>query len=127
MPSADGDEKDCALIRHYLSNSYLADLLPPTDNFPFAIKMLAALASRNVSVGRVRLCAETERFSDYRSMDKIFNKITTSDLSLSCLEHHFVNLVKTTDFFRLPTVRGLRQLKLTLVCLDLITSIMCVC
>ncbi|KAH7716715.1 hypothetical protein AAVH_15897 [Aphelenchoides avenae] len=115
IPSPAGVEGDCDLIRHYLSNSHVADLRPPGSCFPFSIKMLAALASRNFSVGHV--CLDTnddDRLSDYRSMDAIFGGMRLSSLDLSCEESRFVELVKTTDFYRTPTVQRLRELKLTL-------------
>ncbi|KAH7720596.1 hypothetical protein AAVH_11927 [Aphelenchoides avenae] len=114
LPSVAGAEDGCVLIRNYLSNSHVADLLAPDYELPFAIKMLADLASRNFSAGCVRLSAETARLSDYRSMDAVFGRMRMSELHLSCAEHRFVELVKTADFFRRPTIQGLRELKLTL-------------
>ncbi|KAH7715164.1 hypothetical protein AAVH_17438 [Aphelenchoides avenae] len=116
IPSTAGAENDCALIRHYLSNSHVAYLRPPCEiSFPFTIKMLASLASRNVSVGDMHLDARAERLSDYRSMDLIFGGMQMSELDLSCCENRFFELVKITDFFRMPTVQGLRGLRLTLM------------
>ncbi|KAH7716020.1 hypothetical protein AAVH_16576 [Aphelenchoides avenae] len=115
IPSPAGVEGDCDLIRHYLSNSHVADLQPPGSCFPFSIKMLAALASRNFSVGSVCLRTDDDaRLSDYRSMDAIFGGMRLSSLDLSCEESRFVELVKTTDFYRTPTAQRLRELALTL-------------
>lgn len=114
IPSTVGAENDCDLIRGYLGNSHVADLQAPAD-FTFAFKMLASLAPRNFSIGRMELGAEPQRFADYRSMDTIFGGLRISDLDLRCEEHRFVELVKTTDFFRKSTVQKLRKLKLTLV------------
>ncbi|KAH7708709.1 hypothetical protein AAVH_24037 [Aphelenchoides avenae] len=118
LPSTDGAENDCALIRHYLSNSYVADLRVPDapDAYlsPFAIKMLASLATRNFSVGHIELCAESQRLTDYRSMDAVFIGMPMSELHLTCYERSFVELVKTTDFFRMSSLQRLRQLRLTL-------------
>lgn len=115
MPSTAGAEHDCALIRRYLSNSYAAFLQTRQCGFPFALKMLASLAVRNFSVGRLTLIDETLRLSDYRSMDAFLGGMRVSELKLCCYEHRFFELVKTTDFFRRLTVQGLRELKLTLV------------
>ncbi|KAH7720598.1 hypothetical protein AAVH_11929 [Aphelenchoides avenae] len=114
VPSIAGAENDCALIRRYLVNSHVADLLAPDYDFFFAIKMLADLAGRNFSTGCLRLSAEATRLSDYRSMDAVFGRMRMSELHLSCAEHRFVELVKTADFFRMPTIQALRELKLTL-------------
>lgn len=104
-------------MRYYLSNSHVADLRAPQAEFlRFTIKMLASLAARNFSVGRIDLCAEAQRLSDYRSLDVIFGGLRMNELHLSCDEHRFVELVKTTDFFRMSKVQGLRQLRLELVC-----------
>lgn len=116
MPSTAGAVNDCTLIRHYLSNSHVADMLSPSDDFAFSIKMLADLASRNCLVGLVQLSAKAERLADYRSMDAVFGGLRMSDLYLGCEEDRFVELVKTTYFFRMSTVRKLRLLRLTLVC-----------
>ncbi|KAH7712508.1 hypothetical protein AAVH_20163 [Aphelenchoides avenae] len=115
MPSTAGAETDCALIRHYLSSSYVADLQATLADFPFAIKMLASLAGRNFSVGSMKLFAEAERLSDYRSMNAVFGGLLMGNLSLRMAEHRFVELVKTADFFRMSTVQGLRKQKLTFV------------
>ncbi|KAH7720594.1 hypothetical protein AAVH_11925 [Aphelenchoides avenae] len=115
MPSTAGAVNDCTLIRHYLSNSHVADMLSPSDDFAFSIKMLADLASRNCLVGLVQLSAKAERLADYRSMDAVFGGLRMSDLYLGCEEDRFVELVKTTYFFRMSTVRKLRLLRLTLV------------
>ncbi|KAH7673135.1 hypothetical protein AAVH_42386, partial [Aphelenchoides avenae] len=110
IPSTAGAENDCALIRHYLSN-----LRPPCEtDFP-TIKMLASLATHNVSVGDMHLDARAERLSDYRSMDVVFGGMRISELDLSCCVNRFFELVKITDFFRMPTVQGLRGLRLTLM------------
>ncbi|KAH7696611.1 hypothetical protein AAVH_36317, partial [Aphelenchoides avenae] len=114
LPSAAGPKSDCDLIRRYLSNSHVDDIEQPQANFSFTIKMLASLAAGSVTVGRVRLNAVAERLSDYRSIDSIFGGLRMSDLYLSCYEHRFVELVKITDFFRMSTIQGLRELKLTL-------------
>ncbi|KAH7704728.1 hypothetical protein AAVH_28075 [Aphelenchoides avenae] len=76
--------------------------------------MLASLSSRNCSVGDMDLHAESERLSDHRSMGVVFRGMRMSDLGLSCGEHSFVELVETTDFFRMSTVQGLRRLTLNL-------------
>ncbi|KAH7709760.1 hypothetical protein AAVH_22957 [Aphelenchoides avenae] len=114
LPSTAGAEDDCALIRHCFSHSHVADLQASRADFHVAIKMLARLASRNFSVGCMDLCADAQRLSDYRSMDVVFGGLRMSELDLSCEEHRFVELVKTTDFFRMSTVQKLRQLKLNL-------------
>ncbi|KAH7716019.1 hypothetical protein AAVH_16575 [Aphelenchoides avenae] len=116
VPSTAGAEYDSALIRHYLSNSHVADLRPAESCFPFSIKMLAGLASQNLSIGHVYLSTDDDdkRLSDYRSMDTIFGGMRISSLALSCEESCFVELVKTTDFFRMPTVQRLRELELNL-------------
>ncbi|KAH7694096.1 hypothetical protein AAVH_38863, partial [Aphelenchoides avenae] len=114
LPSTAGAANDCALIRDYLSNAHVADLLTPWNDSPFAIKMLASLATRNFSVGRVGLHAGANRLADYRSMDAVFGGLRMSSLHLSCEERRFVELVKTTDFLRMATVQRLRKLELTL-------------
>ncbi|KAH7707959.1 hypothetical protein AAVH_24797 [Aphelenchoides avenae] len=114
MPSTAGAKSDCDLIRRYLSNSHVDDIEAPQADFSFTIKMLASLAACSVTVGRVELNAVAKRLADYRSMDAIFGGMRMSELHLSCYEHRFVELVKTTDFFRLSTIQGLRELKLTL-------------
>ncbi|KAH7707464.1 hypothetical protein AAVH_25285 [Aphelenchoides avenae] len=110
MPSTVGAENDCALIRHYLSNSHVDDLLAP-DDYSFVMKMLADLVHRNFSVDRVKLSAGDARLSDYRSMDVVFGVMRMTHLHLNCAEHRFFELVKTTDFFRMSTIQGLRELR----------------
>ncbi|KAH7680349.1 hypothetical protein AAVH_41276, partial [Aphelenchoides avenae] len=114
VPSTAGAENDCALIRHYLSNSHVVDLQAPIADFPFAIKMLASLTDCNVTVGRVKLSAKAERLSDYRSMDLVFGELRMSKLSLTVAERCFIELVKTSDFFRMSAIQRLQELKLTL-------------
>ncbi|KAH7705872.1 hypothetical protein AAVH_26918 [Aphelenchoides avenae] len=118
MPSTSGAADDCALIRHYLSNSHVDNLRAPTrvPEFPFAIKMLASLKGCNVTAGRVKLSAGAERLSDYRSMDAVFGELRMGKLSFTVAEHRFVQLVKTADFFRMSAIQTLQELKLTLVC-----------
>ncbi|KAH7708698.1 hypothetical protein AAVH_24024 [Aphelenchoides avenae] len=119
LPSPAGAENDCGLIRNYLGNCFrlvsnVTDLMAPRFHFTFTIKMLASLTARNVSAGRVVLYAEDKRLSDYRSMDTIFGEMRINELDLTCEEHRFVELIKTTDFFRTPTVQQLRKLTLAL-------------
>ncbi|KAH7720600.1 hypothetical protein AAVH_11931 [Aphelenchoides avenae] len=118
LPSTAGAGDDCALIRHYLGNSHVADMRVREAHsaglFPFAIKMLASLAARNVSVDRMDLRAGAKRLADYRSMDAVFGRMRMSELHLSCLERCFVELVKTTDFFLMSSVQRLRTLRLDL-------------
>ncbi|KAH7697461.1 hypothetical protein AAVH_35457, partial [Aphelenchoides avenae] len=114
MPSTAGAANDCDLIRRYLGNSHVGDLQATLTDFSFAIKMLASLAARNVSVGSIELLAETERLSDYRSMDAVFGGMSMSNLCLICDESRFIELVKTADFFRMSSIQRLRELKLTL-------------
>lgn len=115
LPSASGAESDCALIRHYLGNSHVVDLVTPSEDIAFAIKMLARLAAHNFSVGRVELQDYTHRLTDYGSMNVVFGKMQMNELDLSCEEPRLVELVKTTDFFRMSAVQRLRKLKLSLV------------
>lgn len=115
VTSIDGAENYCALIRHYLSNCHVPELLAPADDFAFGIKMLAGLAARNFSVGRMELWADAQSLTDYRSMGAIFGGMRMSELYLSCTERRFVELVQTTDFFRMSAVQSLRKLKLSLV------------
>ncbi|KAH7660519.1 hypothetical protein AAVH_43697, partial [Aphelenchoides avenae] len=114
MPSTAGADADCALICHYLSNSHVDDLRAPRADFAFAIKMLANLAARNFSVGCMKLGSGSKSLSDYRSMDVVFGEMRIRNLHLICAEHRFVELVKTTDFFRSSAVRRLHELKLYL-------------
>ncbi|KAH7709802.1 hypothetical protein AAVH_22929 [Aphelenchoides avenae] len=114
IPSASGAEDYCALIHNYLSNSHVGDLQATLDDFSFAIKMLASLAGRNFSVGRIELFAGAERLSDYRSMDAVFGGMSMSNLCLICDERRFVELVETVDFFRMSSIQRLQELKLTL-------------
>ncbi|KAH7707827.1 hypothetical protein AAVH_24941 [Aphelenchoides avenae] len=93
MPSTVGAENDCALIRHYLSNTHVTGLLAP-DDYSFVMKMLADLAHRNFSVDRVKLSARAARLSDYRSMDVVFGRMRMTSLDLNCAEHRFFELVK---------------------------------
>lgn len=114
MPSTADADADCALICHYLSNSHVDDLRALRADFAFAIKMLANLAARNFSVGCMKLGSRSKSLSDYRSMDVVFGEMRIRNLHLICAEHRFVELVKTADFFRIPAVRRLRELKLDL-------------
>ncbi|KAH7723671.1 hypothetical protein AAVH_08777 [Aphelenchoides avenae] len=115
IPSPAGAANDCDLIRHYLGNSHVTDLQPlRVTGFPYAIKMFASLATRNFPMDRMQLTVGSERLSDYRSLDAVFGGMRMSELYLRCDEHRFVEFVKITDFFRMPTVRGLRRPELTL-------------
>ncbi|KAH7718273.1 hypothetical protein AAVH_14341, partial [Aphelenchoides avenae] len=80
----------------------------------FAIRMLADVATRNFSVGYLRLYAGDDYLVDYRSMDIILGGLRIEVLDLRLTEDRFVGLIKTTDFFRLTTIQGLKELKLEL-------------
>lgn len=131
MPS-DSAETDSSLVRSYLSNSHVASLRMPDESVlsfrskaevdeiylcecRFALRMLAALANRNFSVGHLQLFAGADRLTDYRSMDAVFGGMRIKNVELRATEDRIVDLVKTTDFFRLATVQGLKKLKLDLV------------
>ncbi|KAH7719191.1 hypothetical protein AAVH_13350 [Aphelenchoides avenae] len=72
IPSMAGHVTDCALIIRYLSNSHLFILERPGCYPRFAVKMLAALVDRNVSVDTLRMRDGEVSLSDYRSMDTVF-------------------------------------------------------
>ncbi|KAH7718037.1 hypothetical protein AAVH_14548 [Aphelenchoides avenae] len=76
--------------------------------------MLPSLAARNFSIGRLELDPVENRLSDYRSMDTVFGEMRVDTFDLAITEHRFVELVKTTDFFRMPTIQGFRRLDLFL-------------
>ncbi|KAH7706686.1 hypothetical protein AAVH_26100 [Aphelenchoides avenae] len=130
MPSS-AAAADSALICRYLSNSHMARLLVPNDSvlylysrdeteetlreeYRFAIRMLASIATRNFSVGYLRLFAGDDPLTDYRSMDVVLGGMSIEVLDLWASEDRFVNLVKTTDFFHLRTIQRLRELRLEL-------------
>ncbi|KAH7693790.1 hypothetical protein AAVH_39170, partial [Aphelenchoides avenae] len=115
IPSMAGPVADCALIIRYLSNSHLFIFERPGCYPRFAVKMLAALVDRNVSVNALRMRDGENALSDYRSMDTVFKggmRVATLELSMS--EGKFASLVKTVDFFRTSTVQRLKALKLQL-------------
>ncbi|KAH7695024.1 hypothetical protein AAVH_37923, partial [Aphelenchoides avenae] len=80
--------------------------------YRFALRVMAALANRNFSVALLRLYAGDDRLTDYRSMDTVFGGMRVASVGLTAKEDRFVGLVKTTDFFRLPTIQGLKELRL---------------
>ncbi|KAH7719190.1 hypothetical protein AAVH_13348 [Aphelenchoides avenae] len=115
VPSEAGPSADCAVILHHLSNSHVRSFKTMGSNSRFAVKMLAAVADRNVSVGALRLRPDEGRLTDYRSMDTVFDgAMRLASLELHILEHEFATIVKTTDFFRMATVGRLKTLKLQL-------------
>ncbi|KAH7701039.1 hypothetical protein AAVH_31834, partial [Aphelenchoides avenae] len=97
----------CASIRHYLSNSHVDVLEAPDNFFRFAMKMLPSLAYRNFSIGRLQLDPVENRLSDYRSIDTVFGEMRVDTFDLAITEHRFVELITTTDFFRMPAIQGL--------------------
>ncbi|KAH7709072.1 hypothetical protein AAVH_23653 [Aphelenchoides avenae] len=116
VPSKDGPAAYCALIIHHLSNSHLFAFKSPESDSRFALKMLAALANRNFSIGALRMRDDGGGLSDYRSMDVVVaGGMRLDALELSMFEHEFLSLVKTTDFFCMSTVARLKTLKPELV------------
>lgn len=116
IPSEAGPVADCTLIICHLNNSHLFAFKRPDPDSRFVIKMLAALATRNVSVDTLRLLDDDDAFSDYQSVAAVFGGgMRVATLELSLFEHEFTSLVKTIDFFRMSTVRRLKALKLQLV------------
>ncbi|KAH7729756.1 hypothetical protein AAVH_02230 [Aphelenchoides avenae] len=114
--SAEASATDCALIRRYLLNSYLADFRIMPDEARFALKMVSALSDWNFSVGRLCLRAEDAPLTDYRSLNTVFGGgLRLTELNLRICETHLGHLIRTTDFWRLPTVQALSELKLLLV------------
>lgn len=83
--------------------------------YRFAIRMLADAAKRNFSMGYLRFYAGDGPLADYRSMDAVFGGMRIEVMDLRVAEDRFVNLIKTTDFFRLTTIQGLKEMKLELV------------
>ncbi|KAH7706673.1 hypothetical protein AAVH_26087 [Aphelenchoides avenae] len=81
--------------------------------YRFANRMLASVATGNFSLGYLRLCAN--HLADYRSTDVVLGGMRIEVLDLCPAEDRFVGLIKTTDFFRLRTVQGLKELRLELV------------
>ncbi|KAH7706685.1 hypothetical protein AAVH_26099 [Aphelenchoides avenae] len=133
MPSSTA-AADTALICRYRSNSHVARLRMPGDSvlylcsrnetdetlrdeYRFAIRMLADVATRNFSVGYLRLYAGDDPLTNYRSMDIILGGMRIEVLDLWPSEDRFANLIKTTDFFHLRTIHGLRELRLKLDCM----------
>lgn len=116
VPSESGPAADCSLVGRYLSNSHLFHLQTPYSDSRFAIKLLAAFANRNVSVETLLMSSCGGGLLDYRSMNVVFDGgMRLATLELHMFEHELATLVKTTDFFRSPTVRKLKELKLHLV------------
>lgn len=116
IPSEAGPAVDCALIVRHLSDCQLFDFKPPESDAPFTLKMLAALANRNFSIGALRMRTDGGGLSDYRSMNTVFGGgMRLAAIELRLFDHKFTSLVKTTDFFRMPTVQRLKALKLHLV------------
>ncbi|KAH7717658.1 hypothetical protein AAVH_14939 [Aphelenchoides avenae] len=113
VPCAEGPAADCALIRHYLSNSHVSDVKAPYSDGRFSLKMLAALVvDHNCTMDRLRMGALEGQLTDYRSMDVVFGGGLRLDaLSLAISSQSLARLTKTTDFLRLPTIEGLAELK----------------
>ncbi|KAH7716652.1 hypothetical protein AAVH_15935 [Aphelenchoides avenae] len=115
VPGAEGPSTDCALILHNMSNSYVVDLKVPYSNSRFSLKMLAALVDRNFSVGRLRMHALDGPLTDYRSLEVVFcGSLRLGALDLRIRRKSLVNLIKTTNFLRMPTIQGLTELRLIL-------------
>lgn len=78
--------------------------------------MLAALADRNVSLGRLKVRFLDGAMTDYRSFDAIFGGgMRLGALKLYMHEDCLHRLIKTTDFFRMPAMQRLSEFKLELV------------
>lgn len=116
IPSAAGPAADCALVRRYLSNCHVFDFKTPDSDSRFFIQMIAALVDRNFSAETLRMCSRGGGLLDYRSMDIVFDGgLRLETLEMNLFAQEFATLVKTIDFFRTPTVRKLKALKLHLV------------
>ncbi|KAH7719700.1 hypothetical protein AAVH_12817 [Aphelenchoides avenae] len=117
LPSEASPASDCALIRRHLSNSYVEYFTPPEWDSRFSFRMLAALVDVNTVIGCLRLVVFDRFTTDYRSLSAVFGgglRMDTLDI-FGVIEHSFVRLIKTTDFFRQPpTIQGLRKMKLVL-------------
>ncbi|KAH7719208.1 hypothetical protein AAVH_13366 [Aphelenchoides avenae] len=123
LPSAEGAATDCALIRRYLSNSYVTDFKSPYSDGRFSLKMLAALVDRNFTVDRLRVGALDGQLTDYRSMDVVFGGgLRMNALSVAISSQSLASLIKTTEFLRLPTVQGLEELKFLPITLSSFSS-----
>ncbi|KAH7709306.1 hypothetical protein AAVH_23417 [Aphelenchoides avenae] len=115
VPCAESPAADCALILHNLSNSYVVDLKVPYSNSRFSLKMLAALVDRNFSVGHLRMHALDGPLTDYRSLEVVFcGRMRLGALELRIRRKSLANLIKTTNFLRMPTIQGLTELRLIL-------------
>ncbi|KAH7704677.1 hypothetical protein AAVH_28130, partial [Aphelenchoides avenae] len=108
LPCLERPAADCALILHYLSNSHVADLKAPYSDGRFSLKMIAALVmDHNFTMDRLRMHAVDGQLTDYRSMDVVFGGgMHLNALNLATGGQSLANLIKTTDFLRLPTVQG---------------------
>ncbi|KAH7699249.1 hypothetical protein AAVH_33647, partial [Aphelenchoides avenae] len=107
---------DCTLILRYLSNSHVEDFKTPTNQPSFSVQMLAALVDRNVSMGQLRLRVMDDPLVAYPSLDAVFRSGMRLDaLSLWIHEDYLQRLINTADFFRMPLVQRLKELKLILV------------
>ncbi|KAH7729759.1 hypothetical protein AAVH_02233 [Aphelenchoides avenae] len=114
--SAEASATDCALIHRFVRNCHIASLWIMPDEARFALKMASALSDWNSSVGRLCLRAEDAPLTDYRSLDAVFGgDLRLTELDLRIGETHLGHLIRTTDFWRLPTVQALSELKLLLV------------
>lgn len=115
-------QEECALALHYLSNSYIVsfgdDRCTGSHHSEFFLRMLGALVGGNASVERVKMREFEACVRDYRALEAAFGgQLPITTLSLSLEESHFVELAKSTDFFRYSGVQRLKELCLTLVCI----------